>query len=234
MVKMVRDKTGRFQERPHYTPDELDRECEHIITNHLRRLHGRAQFPVDTDDLTKLIESDAEDLDLYADLSSHGPDVEGITEFRPGHKPAVLISKALSNDARRENRLRTTLTHEYGHVRFHGYLFSLASVQHRISTSKPSRCKRETMLNAAHSDWMEWQAGYVCGALLMPRSHVRRLVEQFRENFKIRGLILPDTDQGHALILVIVREFRVSSDAARVRLAKLGHVSRYRPLPLFN
>jgi len=38
----------------------------------------------------------------------------------------VKISRELSADERRENRLRTTLTHEYGHVHFHNFLFDPA------------------------------------------------------------------------------------------------------------
>ncbi len=79
MVTYVRDQTGRFQQRPHYKPEELDRECESVITGFLKGLYGEARYPVDTEDLKKLIERDAEDLDVYADLSIYGPDVEGKT-----------------------------------------------------------------------------------------------------------------------------------------------------------
>src|SRR5262245_37162288 len=108
MVAYVRDRTGRFQERPHYRPDELDGECEAIISNFLKEVYGTVHYPVDTDDLTKLIERDAKDLDLYADLSGYGQDVEGVTIFKRGAKPSVQISVELTNDERRQNRLRTT------------------------------------------------------------------------------------------------------------------------------
>lgn len=32
MVKMIRDLTGRFVQRPYYLAGELDRECEQIVT----------------------------------------------------------------------------------------------------------------------------------------------------------------------------------------------------------
>jgi len=67
-----------------------------------------------------MIEQNGADLDPYADLSVHGADVEGMTEFFPNRGPKVSISEKLSNDGRRENRFRTTLTHEFGHVKFHG------------------------------------------------------------------------------------------------------------------
>ena len=31
MVKYVPDRTGRFSQRPHYEPKELDRECEELV-----------------------------------------------------------------------------------------------------------------------------------------------------------------------------------------------------------
>lgn len=38
MVRRVRD--GRFGERPHYKPEELDDECESVIVGFLRKTHG--------------------------------------------------------------------------------------------------------------------------------------------------------------------------------------------------
>src|ERR1019366_723197 len=62
MVKYVPDRTGRFSQRPHYEPKELDRECENIIAGFLKERHGVAKYPVSTDDLTVLIERDTESL----------------------------------------------------------------------------------------------------------------------------------------------------------------------------
>jgi hypothetical protein len=60
MVKYVPDRTGRFSQRPHYEPKELDRECENIIAGFLKERHGAAKYPVSTDDLTVLIEASGE------------------------------------------------------------------------------------------------------------------------------------------------------------------------------
>ena len=166
MVRQVRD--GRFGERPHYKPQELDDECESLIVGFLRKTRREAHFPVDTEDLKNLIERDAEELDCYADLSAYGVNVEGLTEFRPGKKPIVRIAKALTEDERYENRLRTTLTHEYGHVHFHAYLYSMGSSQTEIlQNQQPQRLisKRDDPLDGQESDWMEWQARYACGAV---------------------------------------------------------------------
>jgi hypothetical protein len=236
-MKLVRDTTGRFAERPHYEAAELDRECEKIICGFLKDRYGVADFPVSTDDLASLIEVEAQDLDLYADLSEFGANVEGVTIFVPGAKPKVRIAAALSEDPARENRLRTTLTHEYGHVHFHSYLFDQPARSIELfARTGPSGgpasganvtqvCKRDTMLEASSSDWMEWQAGHVCGAILMPASRVRRLArEQFGENL-VDGSVSSHTGQGGAIIEVIQGVFKVSRDAARVRLLRLGILS---------
>ena len=81
MVKYVPDRTGRFSQRPHYEPQELDRECESLIAGFLKERHGAAKYPVTTDDLTVLIERDTESLDQFADLSSYGCNVEWAHAF---------------------------------------------------------------------------------------------------------------------------------------------------------
>ena len=225
-MKYVRDTTGRFSQRPHYRPEELDRECETIITGFLKDKYGKAEFPVSTDDLTLLIERDTEDFDSYADLSVYGNDVEGVTEFQPGEKPIVRIAENLSIDERRENRLRTTLTHEYGHVHFHTYLWEVdppgADLLQQNPNANKQICKRDTMLEAARTDWMEWQAGHACGAILMPISYLRQVVGEYQEANNLFGVIGTGSEHGQALIARIQDAFQVSADAARVRLLKLN------------
>ncbi|MCA9232576.1 MAG: ImmA/IrrE family metallo-endopeptidase [Planctomycetales bacterium] len=229
MVTYVRDQTGRFQQRPHYKPEELDRECENVITGFLKRLYGEVRYPIDTEDLKKLIERDAEDLDVYADLSIYGAEVEGVTEFRPGRKPAVKIASTLTENERRENRLRTTLTHEWGHVHFHGYLWEVEPPAPDLLRQQPNRdkiiCKRDTMIDARQTDWMEWQAGYVCGAILMPKTAVLADCRSFVEEQGLYGDISLQSTDGAALIARIATAFKVSEDASRVRLLKLGLVT---------
>lgn len=225
-MRYVRDMTGRFSQRPHYKSEELDRECESIITQFLRDRYGKIEFPVSTDDLTLLIERDTEDFDPYADLLIYGDDVEGVTEFQLGKKPNVKIAEALSVDERRENRLRTTLTHEYGHVHFHAYLWEIeppgADLLRRSPNANKQICKRDGILDASQSDWMEWQAGYACGAFLMPASFIRRIVGDYQEANGLFGTIGINGPHGQALIKTVQTAFQVSADAARIRLLKLG------------
>lgn len=226
MVKQVPDTTGRFSRRPHYEPRELDRECELLIGKFMRERHGEGNHPITTDDLTVLIESAVDDLDLYADLSSYGSDVEGLTEFRLKYKPRVKIAASLADDAKRENRLRTTLTHEFGHVHFHAYLWEMEPPQADLLKRNPDAnkqiCKRDGMIGAGMTDWMEWQAGYVCGALLMPITRLKNLVRAYSEPRGLFGPIAIGSQDGQNLIEEVRGAFQVSTDAARVRLMKLG------------
>lgn len=228
-MKYVPDKTGRFRLRPHYEPQELDQQCEAIIFDFLKARYGTVDFPISTDDLTRLIERDTHDLDLYADLTPWGDDVEGLTEFRRGHKPSVKISKRLSELLTMENRLRTTLTHEYGHVRFHAYLWDTEAAKpnkswHSDDTNRQI-CKREGIIGANSVDWMEWQAGYACGAFLMPRSRVVALADQYRDNRAIESDSKLEGDHASDLVSAVKLAFQVSKQAARIRLLKLDIIA---------
>ncbi len=239
MVKYVPDRTGRFFERPHYEPKELDSLCERMIGDFYKK-HGRElQLPIPTDDLTLLIEEDVSDLDGYADLSRFGSGVQGVTEFLPGRKPRVRIAAVLAEDERRENRYRTTLTHEYGHVRLHAYLFELER-PHRgldVAAVAPDRiqiCKRDTIVSAAQTDWMEWQAGHVCGAMLMPASAIRRFVGAYQSKHGIFGRVAPEGEHGRILIQSLISKCQVSAEAARLRLTRLGYLGAESGPSLFN
>jgi Zn-dependent peptidase ImmA (M78 family) len=199
---------------------------EKIVMDHLRSKHGKVEFPISTDDITILVERDVTDLDQYADLSIYGSGVEGVTEFARTGKPRVSIS----NDVHRsENRLRTTLTHEYGHVILHTYLFALEQRQLPVDGNrKPNAiyCKRDTMISASKTDWMEWQAGYVSGAALMPKTYLKKIVGEIQQQRNIYGPSLPTSENGLALISAVVKGFSVSREAATVRLKILGFLGQ--------
>lgn len=232
-MKLISDSTRRFAKRPYYEPNEIDAECEDLVSKFLRSHYGTIEFPISTDDLTKLIEEHVSSFDSYADLTAkYGDGVEGVTEFQPGHRPVVRIHESLTGDEARENRLRTTLTHELGHVLFHTWLFdqraapSLFPVTPRQDDVQV--CKRETILDAPQADWMEWQAGRACGALLMPASHARRVATDVAATTPPPnlGALLPDSAYGRALVRAFREQFQVSRDAALVRAYCLGLLSR--------
>ena len=218
----TRDRTGRFSERPYYSTDELESESEHLITTFLRSRHGHVAFPIATDDLTVLVEHLGGVLDLYADLSTDERSVEGYTDFVQGRKPLVRISRQLSEHPRYENRFRTTLTHEGTHVWLHRALWEMRwRLGHLFDGSRRVTyvCHQATMLRAPASDWAEWQAGYVSGALLMPISALREVIQRVLEREqRLRGPFLVSSPAGQLLVQEVMVTFAVSEEAARVRL----------------
>lgn len=238
-MKWISDSTRRFPRRPFYLPGELDEFCEHTITCFMSEQHGRLILPIPTDTITKLIERDAADLDLYADLSDEGWEIEGVTDFYPSEKPRVRIAKELSEQEWRVHRLRTTLSHEYGHIKLHAPLwdpqFAGTAVQTTFidlpAPAPPPRCNRAAILDAPKADWMEWQAGYVCGALLMPVTSVRRVLSDFLETRRIYGTIRLGSLKATELQSILAETFDVSEEAARVRLLKLGYLTHSQVSP---
>ncbi len=79
-------------------------------------------------------------------------------------------------------------------------------------------------MNAPEVDWMEWQAGYACGALLMPAGPLRNLVQEFSRERKILRELAAASSDGAAVIARVAERFDVSEDAARVRLLKTKYI----------
>ncbi len=225
-MRWVRDQSRRFERRPFYAQHELDAQCDEIVEDFLRDKNGSAAYPITTDDLTVMIERDAAELDLYANLASEGRGVEGVTEFRRRQKPSVRIAKYLSKSPSRENRLRSTLAHEYAHVVFHGFLWALEDRLRKPGAVRPHyrRCRRSRVIAAPQSDWMEWQAGYAGGALLMPITPLREIVEPALSGWRASRMVRTGTEHHSALVERVAAAFAVSKDAAGVRLIKLGYV----------
>ena len=226
-MKWLRDRSGRFEQRPFYDQHELDAQCEEIVDGFLRSKNGVTAYPITTDDLTVMIERDVAELDLYANLAGDGRGVEGVTEFRRRRKPSVRIAKYLSASAARENRLRSTLAHEYAHVVFHGFLWTLEGGGRKPGQILPHyrRCQRSRVVAAPQTDWMEWQAGYAGGALLMPITPLRAMVEAALAESGGGKLVEAGTDRHDGLVQRIAEAFAVSRDAAAFRLTKLGYVA---------
>jgi Zn-dependent peptidase ImmA (M78 family) len=183
------------------------------------RLHSSGfRLPIPSGEIIRMIAADA-DLDLYADLPEG---VDGYTDYFVDRKPAVKISDRLSSP-RYENRFRMTLGHEYGHVWFHAPLWrkSAPEADRRPATACWT-CHRDTIETAPENDWMEWQAAYIGGALLMPRSYVLVMADEIAMRDGSKFPLDIDSEPGRAVIARIMRRCQVSEQAARVRLLRLG------------
>lgn len=207
-MQWIPDPTGRFPMRPHFEVEVLDQRAEQCAEDFLRRRRGLIAYPLLSNDLVALVEERVSDLDLFADLSPEGDDVEGVTYFVPGGRPRVLISEAL-DDPRRENRQRMTLAHELGHVELHNDLWPADRPPELFpapTEQPPVRCLRRAIARPGSGiDWMEWQASYFASALLVPRRKCQSL--------------LATAPAGSDPISTVAEAFQVSRDAARVRLA---------------
>jgi hypothetical protein len=228
-MKWVKDNKGRFPERPHYEIEELDSECERIVEGFLMSRYGKIEYPVLTEDLLLMLEKETESVDPYAHFEED--DLWGETTFVSGRKPKVRISSALSENQRYENPFRTTITHEFGHVRFHGFLYELTARQEVLLgtglTEKPNICRRSQIQLSTDYDWMEWQARYSSGAFLMPKRAVQSLICTLRARWGFTNTAINvDTIEGQTSIGGMSGHFTVSEDAARVRLVQLGYIER--------
>jgi Zn-dependent peptidase ImmA (M78 family) len=189
--------------------------------------YGQVPARVPTDALTVLIEREAEELDLHSELraADDNEEIHGVTWFFPRTKPKVQINRKLRLEFRFANRYRTTLAHEYGHLLLHAWLYD--HFEQQLGNYEPLRCYSRTVEGRIDrlTDWMEWQAGYICGALLMPKRRVDFLAGAFGRE---RGVSVPldlDSIDAQALTKRLTDLFDVSRDAARVRLLKLGHLA---------
>ncbi|HUA33189.1 MAG TPA: hypothetical protein VMA09_06260 [Candidatus Binataceae bacterium] len=219
-MKMIPDRSGRFPERPYYTTDELEIQCEQLIESFLVGRYGQFVIPVPTQALAVMIEDEAAKFNMLSDLSDEGDEVHGVTDFFPGKKPEVRIARELSHQFWREHRLRSTLPHEYGHVHWHTWLYD-----RYCDRGERHKCLRgEILPGNAEIDWMEWQAGYISGALLMPKSRVDRYVNAFCAKRSVNVPFETESVDGRVLIKLASELFNVSVEAANVRLRQLRHL----------
>lgn len=229
-VRLIPDHTGRFEKRPYWEQEALDTECERVVTEFLREYKGRVEFSLETDALMLLVERHVSSLDRFADLSDEGEGVQGATDFVVGEKPRIRIARELSHQEWRENRLRTTVAHEFGHVRLHGPFWEQQMRQQALFSDDelPSSrsCHETDLIEADRTDWVEWQAGYVSGALLMPRSHVNDVVRQELREREHYSRVSADSRLAETLVERVSEAFQVSTAAARVRLLQLDAITQ--------
>ena len=221
-MKLLRDPLGRPIKRLYFKTEELDDRCERIVVDFMDLHAGGFKLPIPTDDLIRMIEAEADDLDMYVELPQ---EEDGHTDFFFDRKPRVLIAKRLS-DPRYKNRLRTTLGHEYGHVWFHAPLWRKSGPEGPREPAAPSwTCHRDTIVTAPENDWMEWQAAYISGALLMPRSYLQLWACEIAMREGEKPPLRVNSELGRAASERTIRRCQVSEQAARVRLLRLGLLS---------
>lgn len=218
--------------KPEFVPlKRIEREAQRLILDHLRKRREESDlFPVTAEDLVALVEEHARDLNVYDDISHLGADVEGVTFFSVGVRPTVQISPELSQ-ATNQNRYKSTLAHELGHVVLHDPMFQLrradglfGSLQQAFSVSF-----RDGAVSDSQADLYESQAWHFCRCLLMPPSEVFQLVTKALGDELSE--IWRESELGQQIISSSARTFGVSEALARIHLTKIGAITADRPAP---
>ncbi len=218
--------------KPDFIPQKrLESTAESLIVTHLQKRRSTVKlFPVTSDDLTTLLENYVSDLSLYDDLSSFGAGVEGITLFIPAKKPLVQVHPKLSESSS-QNRFRSTLAHELGHVVLHDPMFQAKAVAGLFGQGQRGSqvSFRDGEITDSTSDLYEWQAWYFCRSLLMPRTMVNQLISE------LRGDWLSDiwirSDLGQSIVQSVSVHFGVSEAMASIQLTKSGALCNEEPVP---
>jgi Zn-dependent peptidase ImmA (M78 family) len=218
-MRMVRDRSGRFPQRPHWAIGELERKCEEAIIGLLIQRYGFERIAVPTEALMELVHWLGADLLFQDQLSDHKYDIFGYTDFRE-KQPLVVIATELMEQHRRNNRLRMTLAHECSHVLLHTWLYA----RYGAACSQQVCYWKDLLPHERVTDWMEWQAGYGGGGLLMPESFIRRTVAAYCRERRVEGPFKKSSPAGATLIDRAALTFEVSTEAAMVRLAKLAYL----------
>lgn len=231
-VKWYRSATG--EQRLWLAPDEIEMMMEDEL--HKAGLLPTPEMPVVN--VEAFIEQHLRArLDQHADLEAS---VLGLTEFRKGQQPKILINRDLTGAAIDEDdsapgilgRWRATLAHEASHVVMHRALFELDDRQaelfdarSRDSSAQLMRCLKSNVLyRDGGQDWREVQANRGMAALLMPRSTFIALVKKQTDS---TGMERPEAGSLAARTLGadLARLCAVSRQAAAIRLQTLGIVS---------
>ena len=111
----------------------------------------------------------------------------------------------------------------------HGFLWAQKFASGRLFSDDPhankALSKRDNILNASKADWMEWQAGYISGAMLMPASPLRRAVSDYCAARNLHASIHHQSEHAAQFAQMVMERFAVSEEAARIRLLKLNLIT---------
>lgn len=219
-------------------PDELEQRME----SELDRAKAFPSVDAPAVEIEQFVEGHLEaQLDQYADLDAS---TLGLTEFRVGARPKILINKDLTGSALDEDesppgllgRWRATVAHEAAHVILHRCLFNLDPTQRDLfgtgdeqedRTSTQQRClKRDVAFGSSGKDWREIQANMGMAALLMPRLVFVAVLRQELQNSGRPNLrIEPQSKEHQELAARLAASFKVSKQAASIRFHTLGLLS---------
>lgn len=149
----------------------------------------------------------------------------------------IIVDTSLLEPQIPEGRLRFTLAHEVAHWILHRDIFKVKSYRKKFTSTDDIAVRdinREDGSLTIKSEgktkeeWIEWQADYLAGALLMPENIFKYEFQKIlREDLEIyRSYLYLDNQECNRrnykfVISKLANKFKVSKQAARVRLVKL-------------
>lgn len=165
-------------------------------------------------------------------------------------KGSIIVSNELAesaDDEKLQGRYFYTLAHELGHNVYHRVLFESPDSENQLSLfgEEPKEilavtCHRDNIENPDNThgkNWTEWQADYFASCILMPKEAVREFWNPFiaEPDFVFGEEPKPLLSSMNWLerdfqIDEFVKTFKVSYQAARIRLEKLNYIARRQSL----
>jgi hypothetical protein len=234
-MKSFRTSAGRLPERPHFTPNEIERTC----ADELRKVGLYPSAPKAIR-IERFIEKRFGVSPEYDDL----PDgVLGYTKFGLSGVEAIVVARALDSEGGTvsERRVRTTLAHEAGHGLFHAYLFALAADAQSLFDQES--CHDHQVLcrdvpveqhgsRAYDGRWWEYQANKAIGGLLMPRPLVKVALEPYLIEVGTLGAVALDPRAHETTVRRLADIFEVNPVVARIRINDIFPADRSGQLSL--
>lgn len=216
-----------------------DSEIEQMMESELRTASLLPTMDAPVVDIERFIERHLRAaLDQYAELDAA---TLGVTEFFVGDSPKISINQELTGSALDDGesapgilgRWRATLAHEASHVLLHRFIYELAAKnlslfgpgdEGQFASKRLHRCLKRDASYRPVSDWREVQANKGMAALLMPqRLFLEAARSEIRAAYPLKNQIPPGGESGVAVKLAT--RFKVSRQAARIRLETLGVLS---------
>jgi hypothetical protein len=93
-MKLLRASLGRPIPRLYFKVEEWTSSASRSSGNSWIAIRTAFRLPVPTDDIIRMIEKEADDLDMYTDLPE---ELDGYTDFFSDRKPRVLTAKRFSD-----------------------------------------------------------------------------------------------------------------------------------------
>lgn len=216
-----RDPFGRPIRWLYLKTDVLDRRCEGIMREFMNRRSGRLS-PADSDRRVDPTARRARGESRHLRRPARGDSGADAFVLRPpsdcqDRGEHLSDAQRPSRANHRDPRIRPLWLHAPWWRE--GARLALGTGQG--SDGAVWNCHRDNIVNARKTDWVEWQAGWVSGAILMPASALREWASEPAAKFGTNPPFALSSPATSALIKRVAEECDVSILAVQVRLSKL-------------